>query len=193
MWKNKYHISPEFGLLNDPNGLIYWNNEYHVFYQLNPNGCEHKTKCWAHIKSKDFVNWEVLPIALKPEDWFDKDGCYSGSAIEKDGKLYLLYTGNVKNNGIREAYQCLAVSEDGINFEKKGPVIHDKDIPIGYTRHFRDPKISEKNGIYTMVIGAQRIDLTGTIVVFTSENLIVWNFEGEIIKNEFGYMCECQD
>ena len=146
MWKNKFHISPDKGLLNDPNGLIFYKNEYHVFYQYNPDGCEHKNKHWAHLKSKNLVDWKELSIVLSPTDWFDKDGCYSGSAIEKDGKLYLMYTGNVKNKDIRESYQCLAVSEDGINFKKLGPVIHNDDIPEGYTRHFRDPKLFKKNG-----------------------------------------------
>ncbi|MGL4652059.1 glycoside hydrolase family 32 protein [Cetobacterium sp.] len=193
MWKPKFHIAPPHGLLNDPNGLIYWNKEYHLFYQWNPNGCEHKTKHWAHLKSKDLINWETLPIALSPTDWFDKNGCYSGSAIEKDGEIYLFYTGNVKNNDIRESYQCLATSKDGINFEKKGPVIHDRDIPKEYTRHFRDPKIFIENGIYKMVIGAQRVDLTGTVVVFSSKDLINWSFDKEVINGDFGFMCECPD
>lgn len=193
MWKNKFHIEAEKGLVNDPNGLIFWKGEYHVFYQLNPKSCEHTFKNWAHIKSKDLVNWERLPIALAPTDWFDKDGCYSGSAIEKDGKLYLMYTGNVKNNGIRESYQCLAVSEDGINFKKLGPVIHNEDIPKGYTRHFRDPKLFKNNGKFYIVLGAQREDLTGTVLLYTSEDLLSWKLEQEIIKGDFGYMCECPD
>lgn len=193
MWKNKFHIEAEKGLVNDPNGLIFWKGEYHVFYQLNPESCEHIFKNWAHIKSRDLVKWEKLPIALSPADWFDKDGCYSGSAIEKDGKLYLMYTGNVKNNGIRESYQCLAVSEDGVNFKKLGPVIHNDDIPEGYTRHFRDPKLFKKDGKFYAVLGAQRENLTGTILLCSSEDLFTWKFEQEIIKGEFGYMCECPD
>lgn len=193
MWKNKFHIEAEKGLVNDPNGLIFWKGEYHVFYQLNPKSCEHTFKNWAHIKSKDLVNWEKLPIALAPTDWFDKDGCYSGSAIEKDGRFYLMYTGNVKNNGIRESYQCLSVSEDGINFKKLGPVIHNDDIPKGYTRHFRDPKIFKKDGKFYVVLGAQRKNLTGTILLYSSDDLFTWKLEQEIIKGEFGYMCECPD
>ena len=193
MWKNKFHIEAEKGLVNDPNGLIFWKGEYHVFYQLNPKSCEHTFKNWAHIKSKDLVNWEKLPIALAPTDWFDKDGCYSGSAIEKDGRLYLMYTGNVKNDGIRESYQCLAVSEDGINFKKLGPVIHNNDIPEEYTRHFRDPKIFKKDGKFYVVLGAQRENLTGTILLYSSDDLFTWKLEQEIIKGEFGYMCECPD
>lgn len=193
MWKNKYHIGPEKGLLNDPNGLIFWNGEYHVFYQLNPKSCEHTFKNWGHIRSKDLINWEQLPIALTPTDWFDKDGCYSGSAIEKDGKFYLMYTGNVKNNGIRESYQCLAVSEDGINFNKLGPVIHNDNIPKGYTKHFRDPKLFEKDGKFYLILGVQREDLTGTILLYSSSDLFNWNLEQEVIKGKFGYMCECPD
>ena len=193
MWKNKFHISPDKGLLNDPNGLIFYKNEYHVFYQYNPDDCEHKNKHWAHLKSKNLVNWKEFSIVLSPTDWFDKDGCYSGSAIEKDGKLYLMYTGNVKNKDIRESYQCLAVSEDGINFKKLGPVIHNDDIPEGYTRHFRDPKLFKKNGKFYVVLGAQRENLTGTILLYSSEDLFTWKFEQEIIKGEFGYMCECPD
>lgn len=193
MWKNKFHIEAEKGLVNDPNGLIFWKGEYHIFYQLNPKSCEHTFKNWAHIKSKDLVNWEKLPIALAPTDWFDKDGCYSGSAIEKDGRFYLMYTGNVKNNGIRESYQCLSVSEDGINFKKLGPVIHNNDIPEGYTRHFRDPKLFKKDGKFYVVLGAQRKNLTGTILLYSSDDLFTWKLEQEIIKGEFGYMCECPD
>lgn len=193
MWRNKFHISAKKGLINDPNGLIFWRGEYHIFYQFNPYQCEHSSKHWGHFKSKDLVNWESLPIALTPNEWFDKDGCYSGSAIEKDGKLYIIYTGNVKNNGIRESYQCLAVSDDGVNFKKLGVVIDDKDIPNGYTRHFRDPKIFRKNNKFYIVIGAQREDLTGTILLFSSDNLFKWNFEKEILKGEFGFMCECPD
>lgn len=193
MWRSKYHISPPYGLLNDPNGLIYWKDEFHIFYQWNPEKCEHGAKSWGHLKSKDLINWEKLPVALEPKDWFDKNGCYSGSAIEKDGKLYLFYTGNVKNDGIRESYQCLAISEDGITFEKKGVVIDNKDIPQEYTKHFRDPKVFKDGDIYKMVLGAQRENLTGTVVVYISEDLINWRFEKEIIKGDFGYMCECPD
>lgn len=193
MWKNKFHINPNKGLLNDPNGLIFYKNEYHIFYQYNPTGCEHKNKHWAHLKSKDLITWEKLPLALSPNDWFDKDGCYSGSAIEKDGKLYLIYTGNVKNNDIRESYQCLAVSEDGINFKKLGPVIFNDDIPKNYTKHFRDPKVWFNGKNYCLVLGAQRTDLTGTVVEYISNDLINWNFKKELLKENFGYMCECPD
>jgi beta-fructofuranosidase len=192
-----YHIMPAVGLLNDPNGFVFFQGQYHIFYQWNPFATNHNTKFWGHYISDDLVHWEQAPIALAPDEWFDKDGCYSGSAIVKDGQLILFYTGNVKNEqGDRETYQCMATSNDGITFEKKGPVIH---LPAGYTAHFRDPKVFDKNGRWYMVIGAQTIDEKGVVVLFSSIDLNKWTFLGPFAGNgqneldEFGYMWECPD
>ena len=76
---------------------------------------------WGHVRSRDLVHWEQLPIALFPGDAEDPDGCFSGSAIEKDGRLYLMYTGQHLKDNDPEQYwetQNLAVSDDGIHFEK---------------------------------------------------------------------------
>ena len=107
-----------------------------------------------------------------------------------------MYTGNVRDGeGNRETYQCLAVSEDGIVFEK-GVVAR---LPEGYTAHFRDPKVWKKDGAYYMVLGAQTEKLTGSAVLFTSENLTDWTFLGAIAGADsgglgsFGYMWECPD
>lgn len=189
-----YHISPEKGLLNDPNGLVYFNNQYHVFFQLNPTGLTHKNKHWGHIVSNDLLYWRRLPIALSPTEWFDKDGCYSGSAIVKDETLYLFYTGNVINeDDSRSSYQCLATSKDGVTFEKKGPIF---PHPKGFTRHVRDPKVWKgENGSWWMMLGAQTEDLRGTALLYSSNDLINWKYHGELIKEplNFGYMWECPD
>lgn len=189
-----YHITPPKGLLNDPNGLIQFNGVYHVFYQWNQNETNHTTKSWGHVTSKDLIQWTNQPVALEPNDWFDKDGCYSGSALSYENKLYLFYTGNVRNEkNERESYQCLAVSEDGINFEKKGPIIHQ---PIGYTAHIRDPKVWQTdNNDWWMILGAQKENLTGDTLIYHSTNLTDWVCKGSLMdqKDEFGYMWECPD
>ena len=189
-----YHLMAPSGLINDPNGFSYYDGKYHLFYQWNPFECNHSTKFWGHFVSEDLTYWRNLSPVLAPEDWYDKNGCYSGSAIEKDGQLILFYTGNVKDeNGNRESYQCLAVSDNGEDFEKLGPVIINQ--PKGYTRHFRDPKVWESEGVYYAVIGAQRDDMTGAVVLYSSLDIKNWKFIGEI-KTElqnFGYMWECPD
>ncbi|MCD7036456.1 sucrose-6-phosphate hydrolase [Metabacillus sp. GX 13764] len=196
-YRLSFHIQPPSGLLNDPNGLVYFKGQYHVFYQWNPYETNHGAKYWAHMASPDLVNWEELPIALTPSEPYEKNGCYSGSAIVNDGRLYLFYTGNVKNEaGERETYQCMAVSEDGIHFEKKGPVIN---LPEEYTAHFRDPKVWKKEDKWYMVLGAQTLEKKGAAVLFSSRDLENWKHIGKIAGSgmnglgDFGYMWECPD
>jgi beta-fructofuranosidase len=196
-YRLRFHLMPPVGLLNDPNGFIQFKGVYHLFYQWNPFETSHGAKFWGHFTSKDLINWEHQPIALAPSEWYEKNGCYSGSAIEHEGKMVLFYTGNVKDeNGDRETYQCMAVSQDGITFEKKGPVIH---LPEGYTAHFRDPKVWNKDNTWYMVLGAQDLDEQGKVVLYSSSDLKNWDLLGPITGSfmnqlgTFGYMWECPD
>jgi beta-fructofuranosidase len=195
-FKNNYHLQSPVGLINDPNGLIFYKGLYHVFFQWNPFETSHGNKFWGHFTSPDLITWNHEKAALAPGEWYDKDGCYSGTAFVKGEKLYLFYTGNVKSEEGREAYQCLAVSENGFDFTKKGPVIH---LPEGYTAHFRDPKVFEKSGEYFMLIGAQNLQKKGEIVLYRSRDLTDWEFSGTLKSaadlglDYFGYMWECPD
>ncbi|NJP38231.1 sucrose-6-phosphate hydrolase [Alkalicoccus luteus] len=197
-YRQVYHRMPPVGLLNDPNGWIQWNGTYHLFFQWNPFAPDHTHKFWGHWTSEDLINWNEEPIALAPSEWFEKNGCYSGSAMELDGKLALLYTGNVKDeNNQREAYQCLALSEDGKTFEKKGPLVNSQ--PEGYTAHFRDPKVWEENGAYYFVIGAQTESEEGQVLLYRSTDFQEWDYIGPFAGSHlnglgaFGYMWECPD
>jgi beta-fructofuranosidase len=199
-YRLKYHIMPPVGLLNDPNGFIHFKGEYHLFYQFHPFDTKHGLKYWGHFRSKDFIEWDELPIALVPSEWYETHGCYSGSAVDNNGVLTLIYTGNVKDElGNRETYQCLAESHDGVNFTKynDNPVMHNQ--PEGYTRHFRDPKVWKKDNIWYMVIGTQNIQEEGRVLLFKSTDLKDWTLVGEIAGKDvngnksFGYMWECPD
>lgn len=194
-WRQAFHIQPNTGLLNDPNGFAYYNGEYHLFYQWFPLGPVHGLKYWYHTKSKNLVNWENVGIAIKPYDEFDRHGAYSGSAIEHNGKLHLMYTGNTRDeNWVRHPYQCMASLDSKGNMAKwSQPVI--ASVPAGYTDHFRDPKVWEENGRFYAVIGAQRTDQTGCVVLYSSWDLQEWKWEGEIQTKlpDFGYMWECPD
>lgn len=196
-YRLRFHLMPPVGLLNDPNGFIQWNGTYHLFYQWMPFKTGHGAKYWGHYSSADLFTWKHEPIALAPSEWFELNGCYSGSAIEHDGKMVLFYTGNVKDaDGNRESYQCMAVSEDGLTFDKKGPVV---ELPEGYTAHFRDPKVWKKGSHWYMVVGAQCEDLTGKVALLRSADLVEWQHLGAIAGSgekglgDFGYMWECPD
>ena len=153
--------------------------------------------------SKDLADWEHRPIALAPTDEYDKDGCFSGSAIEKDGNLYLLYTGHVdldNSNGGNDRIetQCLAVSHDGLCFDKveNNPVI--KSLPENLnikTEHFRDPKVWKHGDWYYTVVGVQTKEKSGQVVVYKSQDLINWEFLNIMatssVKENLGFMWEC--
>ena len=109
--------------MNDPNGLIKFNNKYHLFYQFNPYDSCPGPMHWGHATSKDLIHWTDLPVAIAPDEPFDKDGCFSGSAIELDGgKQLLLYTGVQKladkeGNVSEFQTQCVAIG-DGRDYVK---------------------------------------------------------------------------
>ena len=197
-WKPIYHIHPEFGLLNDPNGLAYFNGYYHLFHQWYPYGTTHGMKHWAHLKSKNLVEWTREEVALIPTEDYEAHGAYSGTSIEIDNKLYLYYTGNIKLDKMnRSSNQCLAIMDGDGNIQKHPSNALIEGVPQGYTGHVRDPKVFKKNDQYYMILGAQRLDETGTFIVYQSPNGIEWKLLGELIlKNfnqEFGYMWECPD
>ncbi|MEH7117310.1 sucrose-6-phosphate hydrolase [Neobacillus vireti] len=194
-WRQTFHIQPETGLLNDPNGFSYYNGEYHLFYQWFPLGPVHGLKYWYHTKSKDLVHWENAGIGIEPSNEFDGHGAYSGSAIEHEGKLHLLYTGNTRDESwVRHPYQCLAIMDAAGKINKlEQPVID--HVPYGYTDHFRDPKVWKAGNEFYAVIGAQRENETGCVVLYRSNDLHNWHFEGELQTSlsPFGYMWECPD
>ena len=164
-----FHITGERGWINDPNGLIYCNGKYHAFYQHYPNDTKWGPMHWGHMVSDDLTNWEYFPIALTPGDEFDKNGCFSGSAIIYDGKLWLMYTGFVENQGgesIRQL-QCLAESTDGITFKKHGIVIGEELLPEGYTPcDFRDPKVWMYEDYFWCIVAARKVDGRGRILLY---------------------------
>ena len=199
-----FHLSARIGWMNDPNGFCFYDGKYHMFYQYYPYETQWGPMHWGHAVSTDLLHWEYLPAALAPDEFYDKDGCFSGSAITlPDGRHLLMYTGVVqerqKNGGVCDVQtQCLAVG-DGIDYEKyeKNPVIDERDLPEGSSRiDFRDPKIwREEDGSYSCVIGNRPADGSGQILLFTSPDGFEWKFKNVLIanKNRFGRMWECPD
>ena len=192
-----FHITGEVGWINDPNGLIYYNGQYHAFFQHYPDDIRWGPMHWGHVVSNDLTNWKYLPIALKPGDECDKNGCFSGSAIVHDGKLWLMYTGFIENQGgesIRQV-QCLAESSDGVNFKKHGIVIGEEHLPEGYAPcDFRDPKVWLHNGYFWCIVAARKIEGRGRILLFKSKDLFNWEFVNDLLgKDSLGTMIECPD
>lgn len=196
-WRQKYHFMPQVGWMNDPNGLIFFRGKYHFFYQHNPYSGFWRSMHWGHAVSDDMLHWEYLPLALAPSESYDdheQGGCFSGSAIEYDGKLYLMYTGTCNDGNGFEQTQCIAYSEDGIHFEKYegNPVI---TAPEGIPHHlFRDPKVWRHEDTFYAVVGASR-DNMAQALLYRSDDMLHWTYFNVLAESrgEWGYMWECPD
>ena len=198
-----FHVTGSIGWINDPNGFSVYKGEYHLFFQYNPYKSIWGPMHWGHVKTRDFIRWERLPAALAPDMPYDKDGCFSGSAIElPDGRHLLIYTGvreEEQEDGTLKAYQtqCLAVG-DGVNYEKYdgNPVITAADLPKGGSEaDFRDPKIWHEDSGYYAVAGNRPADGSGSILLFHSEDGFRWTYKGRVASNhcQYGKMWECPD
>lgn len=200
--KPSFHVCAPIGWINDPNGFSAYKGEYHLFYQYHPYGATNGPMHWGHSKTKDFVKWEQLPAAIAPDTEYDIKGCFSGSAVEHEGKHVLMYTGVMeeeRGNGSKDIFQtqCIAVG-DGVNYEKPecNPVIMSDLLPAGSSREdFRDPKIWKDGDIFYAVVGSRSSDNSGQIALFSSKNLKEWEFQNivERCNNQYGLMWECPD
>ena len=155
-YRPTYHASVPSGWSNDPNGTIYYDGKAHLFFQHYPHKAEWGTMHWGHFTTTDFVKWETLPVALVPDQEYEVVcGCCSGSAIEKDGDLWLIYTAAQPER----QRQCLAVSTDkGVHFVKNpdNPILTSGMLDLEVTEtDCRDPHLFRKDDYYYFIAGAR--------------------------------------
>jgi beta-fructofuranosidase len=178
----RYHFLPARNWMNDPNGLIHWKGQYHLFYQYNPFGAFHANMHWGHAVSPDLVQWEHLPIALAPTPGgADKDGVFSGCAVDQDGVPTLVYT------GVAPEVQCIANgSDDLLTWHKRlDPVI--AAPPEGLDVFgFRDPCVWRDGDLWYMALGAGIKDVGGAILLYTSSDLTAWDYFGPLLVDDSG-------
>ena len=189
LWRPVYHFAPQWGWMNDPNGMVYKDGEYHLFYQYNPYGSRWGNMNWGHAISRDLVSWEHMPVAISPDGL---GTIFSGSAVvDKDN------TAGFGANAIVAFYtqasarqmQSIAYSTDnGRTFKKYAgnPVL------TGDVADFRDPKVSWHEGthkwILTLAVGQE-------IRFYSSPNLKDWTYESNFGEGQgnHGGVWECPD
>ena len=193
-----FHIAPPTGLMNDPNGLIFDGEKYHLFYQWFPFDALHGMKHWKHLITKDFQHYQSADDLI-PCELFESHGCYSGGALKIDDKLAMFYTGNTRrpSDNQRVPYQNLAIFDLNGKLLSKSPLI--ENAPEGYTEHVRDPKpYFAENGKIHFICGAQRENLTGTAIIFEMDNLedtprLLGELSLPAFDNNKVFMWECPD
>ncbi|MCQ2795210.1 MAG: glycoside hydrolase family 32 protein [Bacilli bacterium] len=193
-----FHLYPNSGRLNDPNGLCYFNNEFHIFYQNNPHSTLKRECYWGHYSTKDFIHYKFQGLAISPNSKRDQDGAYSGSAIICKNKLYLFYTGSVKHKGNydyvltgRESNTMRVESKDGIHFTNKKVIFTNKDYPSNLSLHVRDPYVFKEGQNFYMVLGARSKDNHGSYLLYSSKDLEHFKLVKNYKSKDLGYMFEC--
>lgn len=181
-YRNEYHFSPKEKWMNDPNGMVFFNGEYHLFYQHHPHGTTWGPMHWGHAVSRGLISWEELPIALLP----DENGTiFSGSAVvdwnnttgffEGEPGLVAIFTHHLEVKD-RDAIQTqsLAYSKDSgrswTKYEGNPVLKHESFVD------FRDPKVfwHEQTKEWVMIIACGQ-----TVCLYRSPNLKDWTLGSE--------------
>ncbi|MTB63688.1 sucrose-6-phosphate hydrolase [Streptococcus sp. zg-86] len=193
-WRTNFHIETPHGLLNDPNGFSYFNGKWTLFYQYFPFGAAHGLKSWVHTESTDLVHFEPTGTMVYPDTPLDSHGAYSGSAMQFGDKLFLFYTGNVRDeNWIRHPYQIGALMDTKGEIQKIDHILIDQ--PDDTTDHFRDPQIFNFKGDYYAIVGGQNLDKKGIIKLYKAvdNDYLNWEYVADLdfANNLTAYMMEC--
>ena len=174
-YRSQFHVTPPNNFMNDPNGMVYDSSDgyWHLFYQQSTQNSFHN-QSWGHVRSKDLVNWQQMPLALQ----IDQDGLiYSGCAIEDKDNTSGLFSNDPSASRLLAYYtidtpgkwqqQALAYSTDhGLTWQKYGIIVPHTESQSG--ADFRDPKVFKMDNLWYMVTAG------GTAQIHTSKDLLHW-------------------
>jgi beta-fructofuranosidase len=188
-----YHFVPQKGWMNDPNGPLWYEGYYHLFFQHNPEGDTWGNIHWGHIRSKDLITWEHLPITLTPSPELGETHCFSGCAVLDGLTPSILYTsvGENRRNSRTGAEQWLARSGDHLRTWKTHTVpiltnaIHNEPM-----LEWRDPFSWKENGRWQMLLGGSHKGY-GCILLYRSDDLLNWQFVNILLENKDYPFLEC--
>ncbi|MBC6993637.1 glycoside hydrolase family 32 protein [Neolewinella lacunae] len=185
-YRPAYHFTPPAGWMNDPNGMVYFEGEYHLFYQHFPDGNTWGPMHWGHAVSSDLVTWEHLPIALAPDE---KGYIFSGSAVVDRGNTSGFGQGGRPPLVAMFTYHDMAAEKAGKQDFQSQAIAYSNDrgrtwtkyagnpvIPNQGVRDFRDPKVfwDAAHRQWTMVLAAQ-----DRVQFFSSPDLKNWTYRSD--------------
>ncbi|MGG0025919.1 GH32 C-terminal domain-containing protein [Bacillus inaquosorum] len=193
-YRPQYHFTPEANWMNDPNGMVYYAGEYHLFYQYHPYGMQWGPMHWGHAVSKDLVTWKHLPVALYPDE---KGTIFSGSAVVDRNNTSGFQTGEEKPlvaiyTQDREGHQVQSIAYSNDKGRTWTKYAGNPVIPNPGKKDFRDPKVFwyEKENKWVMLLAAG-----DRILIYTSKNLKQWTYASEFGQGQgsHGGVWECPD
>ncbi len=191
-FRQSYHMMPPVGWMNDPNGLVYFQGMYHLFYQYNPYDSCPGTMIWGHFISKDLVRYEDAGAAIVPQD--EHVSIFSGGAIVADGKLVTVYAEHFEDGGEKREEIYSSSSEDGMVFDGRKKLFDNGSLPDNLSRtDFRDPYPVCVDGRYYVFVGGKDVTVNkGVLVVLGGDSLDSLEYLFTIGPyDELGDMGEC--
>lgn len=188
-YRPTYHFSPLYGWMNDPNGMVYKDGEYHLFYQYNPYGSKWGNMSWGHAISKDLANWEHRPVAIAPDAL---GTIFSGSAVVDHNNtagfgadaIVAIYT----QSSDRQVQSIAYSNDNGRTFTK----YENNPVLVSEAPDFRDPKVFWHNEtqrwVMVLAVGQE-------MQFFTSSNLKDWEYQSSFGEGQgaHGGVWECPD
>lgn len=182
----QYHASPAAHWMNEPHAPIYFNGQYHLFYQHNPQGPYWAQIHWGHWVSEDMVHWRDLPVALSPEKGaVDPDGVWSGSASYDENGIPALFFTAGDDSAVPNQRVGLARStfkQDGetdlVRWVKHPEPLIVQEKGQGMFGDFRDPFVWKEGDLWYLLIGSGTEGQGGTALAYTSRNMTDWEYKG---------------
>lgn len=190
-YRLKYHMAPPVGWMNDPNGLIYFGGEYRLYYQAHPFGSTNGVMHWGGYVSDDLISYGDLGVVLAPD--CNGENIFSGGAVEKDGKIFALYTRHYEHYGEKSEEIYLATSGNGKDFDLCGKVFDNETLPENISRvDFRDPCPAKIGDEYFVFVGGKDINTNRGLIVVLGGELTNLKYKFTIGPfYELGDMGEC--
>lgn len=178
-YRSKFHMEPTVGWMNDPNGLIYLDGEFHLFYQANPFSPNNEMMAWGHFISSDLVKYKEVDVALYPDVENEETGCFSGSAFLEDGKMKLVYTKHLDMPGTCKENQYIVNTKNKIVFIKDDkPCVDPNELPDNISKNeFRDPQIFYYENKCYLIVGGRTVDHQGVFLVFSGQDSSSLHFD----------------
>jgi len=192
----RFHFAPARNWMNDPNGLIFYKNKYHLFFQYNPLGDQWGNMSWGHATSIDLLNWNELPVAIS---YTETHGIFSGSVVVdyfntsgfgslENPAMIAIFTHH-QHDGLRQSQSLAHSTDEGITWQTYhgNPVI---DLGM---KDFRDPKVVWNNVNKAWVMSVVKPH-EYTVSFYQSQDLKQWEFISEFSnKNGTDGVWECPD
>lgn len=180
----RYHVRPPTGYVNDPNGPVFLDGQWHLYFQYVYDTPRTGPVVWGHASSTDLAHWQLHRPAISPDPTaLDRDGCWSGNAVVVDGVVHAFYSAFRRGHPYQTVVTASSV-DGGRSFGPPVQVVADPD-PAEQIVEYRDPFVWRENDRWLMVVGAG-LPGRASARLYESADLRDWSYKGSLAAVDRG-------